>query len=134
MHGIKNEMFTVTIGSGESYDLLLVADDKRPQYRRYIVRGQDGFPSLCSQMVELVNFAAEHPELVDRSPIFDIPTEPVNCPNPDTVNYVNICAGIQGEDRFFPQFYPAHNHDDYKVTNDGTYPGGQLILMQIDAP
>jgi len=134
IHEIKNENFTVTIGSGESFDLLLVADDKRPQYQRYILKGQDGFPSLCSQMADLRNFATAHPDLVDGSPIFDIPTEPVNCPSPDTVNYVNICAGTQGEDNFFPQFYPAHNHDDYKVTNDGTYPGGQLILMQIDAP
>jgi manganese oxidase len=134
MHELMDMNFTVTIGSGESYDLLLVADDKRPQYKKYITKGQDDFHSLCSQMIELQSFAAAHPELVDRSPIFDIPTEPVNCPNPETVNYLNICAGIQGEDKFFPQFYPAHNHDDYKVTNDGTYPGGQLIMMQIDAP
>ncbi|MEN6324651.1 MAG: multicopper oxidase domain-containing protein [Syntrophomonas sp.] len=133
-HVINDGGFTATIGSGESYDLLLVADDKRPQYGRYILNGQDFFPSLCSQMAALQAFADAHPDLVDRSPIFDIPTEPVNCPNPETVNYLNICAGTQGEERFFPQFYPAHNHDDYKATNDGTYPGGQLILMQIDAP
>jgi hypothetical protein len=135
LHEIRDDNFTVTIGSGESYDLLLVADDKRSQYRKYIVKGQDDFPSLCSQMVELQNFALDHPDLVPQSPIFDIPTEPVDCPpNTNTVNYIDICAGLQGEDRFFPQFYPAHNHDDYKVTNDGTYPGGQLILFQIDAP
>ena len=133
-HELMDMNFTVTIGSGESYDLLLVADDKRKQYRKYIVNGQDGFTSLCSQMSELEFFATVHPELVDRSPIFDIPTEPVNCPSPEVVNYINICFAIQGKDKFFPQFYPAHNHDDYKVTNDGTYPGGQLIMMQIDAP
>lgn len=133
-HGISNEMFTVGIASGESYDILLVADDKRPPYRKYIVKGQDCFPSLCEQIQALQEFAGAHPELVDRSPIFDIPTEPVECPHPETVNYLNICAGTQGQDRFFPQFYPAHNHDDYKVTNDGVYPGGQLIFMQIDAP
>ena len=89
-------------------------------------------------MVDLQDFASAHADLVPfppPSPIFDIPTEPVDCPpNTNTVNYVNVCAGLQGEDMFFPQFYPAHNHDDYKVTNDGTYPGGQLILFQIDAP
>jgi hypothetical protein len=35
---------------------------------------------------------------------------------------------------FFPQFYPMHNHDDYKVTNNGIYPGGALTLIQADAP
>lgn len=134
MHVINSGGFTATIGSGESYDLLLVADDKRPQYGRYIIQGQDGFLSLCIQMTHLQAFANAHPELVPGSPIFDIPTEPVGCPNPDTVNYLNICAGTQGKARFFPQFYPAHNHDDYKVTNDGTYPGGQLIYIQVDAP
>ncbi|WP_203364225.1 multicopper oxidase domain-containing protein [Bacillus sp. REN10] len=134
VHEIRNENFTIGIASGETYDLLLTADDKRPQYRNYIVNDQDGFPSLCSQLNDLISFANAHPELVDSSPVFDIPTEPVNCSSPSTVNYVDICADLQGEDRFFPQFYPAHNHDDYKVTNDGTYPGGQLVLFQIDAP
>jgi hypothetical protein len=27
-----------------------------------------------------------------------------------------------------------HNHDDYKVTNNGKYPGGQLTYIQTDAP
>lgn len=120
--------FTVTIGSGETYDLLLTADDKRPIYRNYIVNGQDGLPSLCSQMKEL--------QAVDPDAIFDIPTEPVRCPNPKLVNYIEICnqPPQDPDDKFFPQFYPMHNHDDYKVTNNGVYPGGQLTLIQTDAP
>lgn len=27
-----------------------------------------------------------------------------------------------------------HNHDDYKATNNGIYPGGQLTFIQADAP
>jgi hypothetical protein len=34
----------------------------------------------------------------------------------------------------YPQFYLAHNHDDYKVTNNGSYPGGQLIFIETDFP
>ena len=125
-HEMQSMGFTATIGSGETYDLLLIADDKRPIYRNYIVNGQDGLPSLCSQMAKL--------DSIDPEAIFDIPTEPVSCPNPDTVNYIEICQGVKGVDKFFPQFYPAHNHDDYKVTNNGVYPGGQLIFIQTDAP
>ncbi len=125
-HEMQYMGFTATIGSGESYDVLLTADDKSPVYRNYIVKGQDGFPSLCSQLAQL--------DLIDPEAIFDIPTEPVRCPNPDTVNDIEICRGLKGEDGFFPQFYPAHNHDDYKVTNNGVYPGGQLIFIQTDAP
>ncbi|PAB58682.1 multicopper oxidase domain-containing protein [Anaeromicrobium sediminis] len=120
--------FTATIGSGETFDLLLTADNKAPQYRNYIVNGQDGFPSLCKQMREI--------QKIDSEAIFDIPTEPVNCPDPNTVNYVDICNCQCGgnDDKFFPQFYPMHNHDDYKVTNNGVYPGGQLTYIQTDAP
>lgn len=32
------------------------------------------------------------------------------------------------------QLYPMHNHDDYKVTNNGVYPGGQLTFIQTDVP
>ncbi len=118
--------FTVTIGSGETYDLLLSADDKRPIYQNYIVNGQDNILSLCLQMNIIQAF--------DPAAIADIPTEPVICPTPDTVNYINICNGTQGVDQYFPQFYPMHNHDDYKVTNNGRYPGGQLTYIQTDAP
>lgn len=121
-HQMQDMGFTATIGSGETFDLLLTADDKSPVYRKYIVKGQDCIDSLCSQLNEI-------PE-----DVFDIPTEPVDCANPNTVNYIEICQGLKGVDRFFPQFYPAHNHDDYKVTNNGVYPGGQLIYIQTDAP
>ena len=94
--------FTVNVASGETYDLVLTADDKRPVYRNYIVNGQDDLPSLCSQMRAL--------QEIDPGTIADIPVDPVKCPTPATVNYVDICDGTQGVDRFFPQFYPMHNH------------------------
>lgn len=127
-HPVQEHGFTVSIGSGETYDLLLTADDKRPVYRNYIVNGQDGLPSLCSQLSKLA--------ATDPDSIADIPTEPVHCPDPNTVNYIEICNQPAGNpsDQFFPQFYPMHNHDDYKVTNNGSYPGGQLTYIQTDAP
>ncbi|MBW9146700.1 multicopper oxidase domain-containing protein [Clostridium sp. CM027] len=119
--------FTATIGSGETFDLLIEAEDKRPQYRNYIVNGQDCIPSLCKQMHEINN--------IDPNAIANIPTEPVNINNINTVNYVDICDEPSAvNDNFFPQFYPMHNHDDYKVTNNGVYPGGQLTYIQTDAP
>ena len=55
------------------------------------------------------------------------------CPNLNTTNILEICND-KNNSYFFPQFYPMHNHDDYKVTNQGVYPGGQLTLIQTDAP
>lgn len=134
-HDFTEMGFTNTIGSGETYDLIITADDKRDLYRKYIVKGQDGFDSLCMQLKLLS--ANTNPN--DPNPIFDIPEEPVNCANPqqtDLINYIQICdqAPENPNDKFFPQFYPMHNHDDYKVTNDGKYPGGQLTFIQTDAP
>lgn len=79
-HKLLESGFTANIASGETYDLLITATDKRSEYLNYIKKGQNGLPSLCKQ------------------------------------------------------FYPMHNHDDYKVTNQGVYPGGQLTLIQTDAP
>lgn len=105
--------FTQTIGSGETWDLLFDATNKEPVYGNYIFNGQDGYPSLMSQV----------------SPDWwaDVPLEGFNC-NPAVWNY-----GAH-PNQFFPQFYPMHNHDDYKVTNNGVYPGGQLTYIQTDAP
>lgn len=127
---IQEMGFTLTIGSGETYDLLILAEDKRPIYQNYIFNGQDNIPSLCSQMAAL--------DSISHDLIANIPTEPVTCREINTVNYVDLCNA----DQFFPQFYPMHNHDDYKVTNTNTlanpafseYPGGQLTLIQADAP
>lgn len=126
-HDMMNMAFTETIGSGESHDLLLTADNKEPVYGKYIFHGQDMIPSLCEQMSQL-----------DPAFIADIPTQPVSCKDTQTVNYANLCDNHE----FFPQFYPMHNHDDYKVTNTNTletpafsnYPGGQLTIIQTDAP
>lgn len=120
--------FTNTIGSGETYDLIITADDKRGLYRKYIVKGQDSFDSLCEQIRRIY--------YVDKTAVADIPEEPVKCDNPQLINDIEICNQSYGNpnNQFFPQFYPMHNHDDYKVTNDGKYPGGQLTLIQIDAP
>lgn len=127
-HELVEMGFTATIGSGETYDLIITADDKRDLYRKYIVKGQDGFPSLCKQLKKI--------QKSDPSAIFDIPEEPVNCADPKLINYIEICNQpyCDPNDQYFPQFYPMHNHDDYKVTNNGVYPGGQLTYIQTDAP
>ena len=28
------------------------------------------------------------------------------------------------------QYFPFHNHDDYKATNDGDYPGGMFTMLE----
>ncbi len=107
--------FTQTIGSGETWDLLIRATSRRPAYERYTYFGQDGFSSLMSR--------------VPAAWWAYTPIEGFSCPPlPMLWNY-----GAHPTE-FFPQFYPMHNHDDYKVTNNGVYPGGQLTYIQADMP
>ncbi len=127
---VQNMGFTLTISPGETYDLIVETTDKRPIYYKYIFEGQDNIPSLCSQMAELQRIASDS--------IADIPTQPVDCGDVHTVNYVDLCAAH----KFFPQFYPMHNHAENTTTNTNTlespassaYPGGQLTFIQVDAP
>ena len=34
--------------------------------------------------------------------------------------------------RGYPLLYLWHVHDDYKVTNDGVYPGGAVTVVRVD--
>jgi FtsP/CotA-like multicopper oxidase with cupredoxin domain len=95
-NGMLQKGYTLTIGSGETYDLIIEADDRSAIYG-------------------------------NKSPT-GVTYVPVPKDGGGTHTYDGTPA------TFFPQFFPMHNHDDYKVTNNGIYPGGALTLIQADAP
>lgn len=125
---ISDKSFTINISSGETYDLLIEATDKYHIYESYILNGQDYIQPLCAQIIKLYS------ENIDC--IFDVPTEPVDINDTNTVNYLEICSRSSSKSDYclYPQFYPMYNHTSYKVTNNGVYPGGQMTYIQIDAP
>ncbi len=137
-HAVTHEMmaFTQLVGSGESYDLLFTAEDKRPLYADYIFCGKGGFPSLKTQVdnatTESIARGTFMPGFGDSNTLWaNTPKEGGTdlCPFPGNFEVNNYG---ERDNFFFPQFYIAHNHDDYKVTNNGVYPGGQLIFIQTD--
>lgn len=67
-------VYTVTVGPGESYDIII-----------------------------------EYPDLAKISPVYE--------------KYMK-----------YPQKYIIHDHMDYKVTNNGEYPGGMLTYIEVGAP
>lgn len=83
------QKYTLLIGSGETYDVLVTAT---PTYGVDEPQG----PRLGS-------------DVVDPGRIF----------NPVTAGATN-----------FRQTFPIHDHDDYRVTTNGIYPGGALVLME----
>lgn len=132
--------FTQLVGSGESYDLLFIAEDKRPIYSDYIFCGKGGFPSLMTQ-VDNATTESKKEDINTFMPGFGnsntlwAKTPKAGgtdlCPFPGNFDVHNYG---EADNFFFPQFYIAHNHDDYKATNNGVYPGGQLIFIQTDLP
>ncbi len=129
-------VFTQLVGSGESYDLLFFAEDKRPIYADYVFCGKGGFQSLLTQVD---NATAESKALGTFMPGFgDSDTLWANTPKEGGTTLCPFPGNFQvnnygtNDNFFFPQFYIAHNHDDYKATNNGVYPGGQLIFIQTD--
>ena len=83
------EKYTLLIGSGETYDVLVTAT---PTYGVDEPQG----PRLGTNSV-------------DAGRVF----------NPVTAGKTN-----------FRQIFPIHDHDDYRVTTNGIYPGGALVLME----
>ena len=131
-------VFTQLVGSGESYDILFVAEDKRPIYADYIFCGKGGFPSLMTQVAEATTESQAAGTFMEGFGGSD--TLWANTPKEGGTNLCPFPGNFEvhnygtADNFFFPQFYIAHNHDDYKVTNNGVYPGGQLIFIQTDLP
>ncbi|MGE5543606.1 MAG: DNRLRE domain-containing protein [Bacillota bacterium] len=134
--------FTVLVGSGETYDVLFSADDKRDQYADYVFCGQGGLPSIIDQIALATQRSINAGTFIPPYPGAD-----------DLWTNIILAGGLGlgtflppynwavwnygdpiAQNLFYPQFYPAHNHDDYKVTNNGVYPGGQLTLIETDFP
>jgi len=134
--------FTTLVGSGESYDLLYTADDKRSLYADYIFCGKAGFPSLKEQVatatarsIEAGTFIPPFPGASSLWSNIVLASSLGQGSFLPPYNWVPWNYGSNAADNFmFPQFYIAHNHDDYKVTNNGVYPGGQLIVIETDFP
>jgi manganese oxidase len=50
-------------------------------------------------------------------------------PNPDAGSVPGALMTLGGLTPFNGQLFPFHNHDDYKATNNGVYPGGMFTMI-----
>jgi hypothetical protein len=81
------DVFTLFIGSGETYETITLADPA------YGVNANAG--------------------------------SPLSSPHPDSPSNLKPAGTLNGRIS-----YPIHSHDDYKVTTNGFYPGGGLVLIE----
>jgi FtsP/CotA-like multicopper oxidase with cupredoxin domain len=115
------EKNTVTIGSGETYDLL-------------IDMGQQSFQSTYAAGMETRYDSSTNAPRANG--LTSNPVIPVNgdaaSPN-ETYVGGPVVTGLEGPaDVSTPagQYFPFHNHDDYKATNNGAYPGGMFTMVK----
>lgn len=122
--GVGLEKNTLTIGSGETYEWLL-------DFGTWTTKGAAGtYPSGTQTRYNALgptsNTSTGDPAIPDP---FVLGAAYVGGPvvGPD---------GLQGPAGLPPelpvtagQYFPFHNHDDYKATNNGVYPGGMFTMI-----
>ena len=111
--GVGLEKNTLTVGSGETYDWL-------------IDFGQQSFNSVYPAGTQSCMDAAGNPvEPTDPTCVAPATWEAdVYIQGPTVAGLINgLTPGAVS------QFFPFHNHDDYKATNDGVYPGGMFTMI-----
>ncbi len=137
----RKGVFTQGIFSGETYDLISVYPDKAaisPTVYGFLntdpAPGEGGYPAppypIAAPTIPPFNFYSPFgPEwgtvlpLVAETPTIATGMVPNSAPPP---------AQSPGFLRGYPLFYLWHVHDDYKVTNNGVYPGGAITLVRVD--
>jgi FtsP/CotA-like multicopper oxidase with cupredoxin domain len=128
------EKNTLLIGSGETYDWLV--DFGQQSFNSVYPAGTQSryYDGSAGCDADLLAVPMELPAL--NTPVSNTFE---NCPvipldgDPEAGPYIGgpVVAGLF--DDMTPgatsQFFPFHNHDDYKATNDGEYPGGMFTMI-----
>jgi FtsP/CotA-like multicopper oxidase with cupredoxin domain len=124
--GMGMEKNTLTIGSGEAYDWLI--DFSTVSLTATYPNGTGGLngtfgggtQTRYNGVIPASNTLTGLPVITDLTGFPEFPGVP----------YIGgpTVTGAQG----IPtpgQLFPFHNHDDYKATNNGTYPGGMFTMI-----
>ena len=110
-NGLGLEKNTLTIGSGETYDWLIDFGT---------VKLTSTYPAGTQTRYDPAS----------NLPQSNTQTQFPAIPDPSGLSYiggatVSGAVGLGGSS----QLFPFHNHDDYKATNNGTYPGGMFTMI-----
>jgi len=111
------EKNTITIGSGETYELLFNFGQQKAT-STYPLGTQTRYDGTVPNTVPKENWRLTFP---------GIPVPPDLTDTYIAGPTVTGLVGVPAEG----QFFPMHNHDDYKATNNGVYPGGQFTMIEM---
>jgi len=111
---------TLTIGSGETYDWLV--DFGQQSFQSTYQPGSQSRYDPATNL-PLPNTDTGFPAIPEAG-------DPIGEPyiGGPTVTGV-VPGGALGLPYQNSQFFPFHNHDDYKATNNGVYPGGMFTML-----
>jgi FtsP/CotA-like multicopper oxidase with cupredoxin domain len=111
--GTGLEKNTLTIGSGETYEWLL------------------DFGVWHNQATSTYPADTQTRYTTGGIPVANTNTGQPVILNPDGVEYIGGPTVFGANGLPTPgQLFPFHNHDDYKATNNGTYPGGMFTMIE----
>ena len=117
------EKNTLTIGSGETYDWLV--DFGQQSFSSFYPDGTGGlqgtFPGGTQSCIDASgNPVSPNDPACDQAAFWEGDTY---IKGPEVTGLFNGIVGGQS------QYFPFHNHDDYKATNNGVYPGGMFTFL-----
>ena len=120
----QREQYTLQIGSGEAHDVIIEMVETANHENGGTGPNGVGASIISGQGGGLNEFACIWGVYSDADNTVNPPTPAVNCLSP---------LG-SGDNNVAVQWYPAHSHYDYQVTNNGGYPGGMAGLMLMAPP
>ena len=128
----RKRVFTQGVFSGETYDMIVAYPDKAaisPTVYGFLKTDPKTgvpMPFSASEVGPPLGATGSYATVVNLvdSEISIAPNLPSAVPADATV--------ADGFYRGYPLLYLWHVHDDYKVTNNGTYPGGAVTVVRVD--
>jgi len=130
------EKNTLLIGSGETYEWLIDMSQQSltSTYDLGVQTRYDPItlsPAVNSVVTALGRVPNNLPAIPDMfAPGFAYIGGQVVGPNVDPAKSSQGPGGLPPELPYVAgQFFPFHNHDDYKATNNGVYPGGMFTMI-----
>jgi manganese oxidase len=131
--GLGDEKNTLTIGSGETYEWLIDMGTQKGSSNYSPTTA--GLPASTYPGGTQSRYDPATGNPISNTVVLSDPSSPtgennITAPNGDSyLGGPTITGSLLASDT--GQYFVFHNHDDYKATNNGTYPGGMFTVIKV---